>query len=819
MPTVRKKTLVRALGGGTASVAAAALALVATTAPAHAATANPISGPIGATLRLNDASISGLGSGVVPAVQFRPDSCPANWTTPTTTIVNATTVTRNAGEISVVVPTVPLGTNNVAKTYNVCVYQSAITTATQLAGAHGVFTVYAPATSSPPNGPSGGGTTLTVTSPNAVFTGLGSVGGLFVAQPAGCPATNSGGIPANVIKSTSTANANTVVTVPVPPGVVGTMIYNLCLYAGTTSNDALLTAATYGVALPSVMLSATSGPYDSPNGITINSGTYNMLGGVSAPGVLFVTGPQCPINYGTGTGIIGVNPTSIRRLAQNRMAVTVPGLPLAPQRQPQQYQLCVYNGTSPESTVLAQAGYTSTILPTLGGVTPEAGPTTGGVTVTVTGSDFPTAPGSITASLGGTELTNVTPINSTSFTATLPPHGADDNATLMVTTPSGTKALPGAFAFRDAIKVSPNTAPNTMPAIDVSITGNGFFGYPFGTSGTDARIFLTRGEYNGAQIAPDVRSNSPVAECGNVLVIGDNELICTLKLNRRLNKDLTGFVDPTTAPRTLTLDITTVAGSRVVTSKTSAFTIDDIGHNIVDSTGLTIPNGSIITDVLSPAKAVISAPALLTAAPASEVTVAIGGAVRNVNTTGSNGLIAVPGSTTVSVSGSTFTKADVGRVFKDTPGVTDGTTIVSVAPNGRTAVLSAPATGGGANVVSLTGLSFTQGQKTVPGSFTAADVGAVVGANNAGIPFGTVIESLDGSSAVLSNQPGQTVTGTGTMTLTRRSVMSLYPATPVLEGAYNLTIVSNGSVDAETKDPEYRQSAVTSGSTFTVSSF
>jgi hypothetical protein len=35
-------------------------------------------------------------------------------------------------------------------------------------------------------------------------------------------------------------------------------------------------------------------------------------------------------------------------------------------------------------------------------------------------------------------------------------------------------------------------------------------------------------------------------------------------------------------------------------------------------------------------------------------------------------------------------------------------------------------------------------------------------------------------------------------------------------GAYSITVVSNGNVDAATADPNYQQSVVSSGATFTV---
>ena len=47
----------------------------------------------------------------------------------------------------------------------------------------------------------------------------------------------------------------------------------------------------------------------------------------------------------------------------------------------------------------------------------------------------------------------------------------------------------------------------------------------------------------------------------------------------------------------------------------------------------------------------------------------------------------------------------------------------------------------------------------------------------------------------------------------------LYPAAPVPEGVYNLTVVSNGAPNAPMDDPDYFQTAVTSGSAFTVGAF
>jgi hypothetical protein len=815
----RKKTLARALGAGTASIAVTAAALV-PAAPAFAAAAVPGAAPIGATVRITDASLSSIS---VPVIQLRADACSNFYTTPSINVINGEIVTKPAGDsVSFRVPTVPFGVNGVAKVYNVCVYPgTSTTTSGVVTAANASLTVYpSTTTTTPGNGPSGGGNTVTVTASTAVHTAATTVGALFTSNP--CPATyitGGGNIMATATKQTATtaAASGTAVSIPVPSAVVGTSSaitpYNICLYAGVTGTDALVAASTYTVSLPQIVLSSSSGSHESTNGITISSGAVSLFGGFSVPGILFTAGTNCPA-FWDPTGNMAISPTSVRRLASNRLAVTIPPLPLSNTQQPQAYQLCVYNGTTGQSTPLAVASYTSTILPNPIAISPAAGPATGGTTITVQGTDFPTAPGSIAATIGGIELTGITPLNSSSFTATLPAHSVEEEATLVVTTSAGTRSLPGAFAFRDAIKVSPNTAPNTTSALDISVQGAGFLSYPFGAESSAAKVYLVRGEYNGAQIDTGVRSNSPVAECGNVLVIGDNELVCTLRLDRRLNALADGFVGPATYTRSLTADITTIAGSRTITSTQKSFGPDDVGHPIVQGGGGTdIPANTTIKSVLSPGKAVISAPAVTTNAVPFDAN--IGGSVRTVTA----GLIASAGSTTISLLPAVglFTKADIGRVIHGTTGIPNGTTITSVAPNGVTATISAPAAPG--TNVDLSISATTQGSTTISGTFSASDVGAVIGNNPLGIPSGTTILSQSGTAAVLSAAAGNTTTSATTVTVNRPSTLTLYPAAAVHEGAYNLTVVSNGAPDAPNTDPDYTQTAVTSGSTFTVGSF
>ncbi len=805
MPKIRKKSLVRALGAVTASVATAAAAVVAG-APAWAGTATPTLATLGATVKVADPSLANVPA---PGVLLRADACgTSTYATPTATVLAGEQIAKVSDGLTFRVPAaVPLAVNGAAKNYNVCVYQSATVGAQPITAANAPLTVYQPSSASPATGVSGVSTTISLSALSTLFSGLVTPAALFTTGT--CPITYnaSNGTAATVVK---TGLANTSASVTAPAGLAaGT--YSVCLYSGTGLTDTLLSVANYVSTLPQVTLSSASGPYDATNGITLGSGTTSLFSGVSAPGVLFTSTATCPAGYDASANTTFAVPASgIRKLAANRLAVTVPKLPLAANRQPATYQLCVYGGSAADSALLSAAQYVSTVLANPVSITPGAGPSTGGTTITVNGTDFPTGAGSISATLGGVPLLDVTPVNSTSFTATLPSRGATETAPLVVTTPAGTRALPGAFAFRDALKLLTNTAPNTTPTVDVAVQGSNFLSRPFGTGGNSSRIFLVRGEYNGIESSSGVRSNGPVSECENVLVISDTELVCTLRLNRRLGTDLLPL-DPVGLVQSLTSDLGTIAGSRLVTSLGKVFTRNDIGQKIVQTTGTAaIPANTTIKQVLAPGLALLSAPATATVAT---IGADIGGIVNTI----AGGLLTTNGSNVVSLATGTLGKADVGRVLNNVTGIPNGTTITSVAPNGLTATLSANATASTGGTLSITG---TTGSSTnVTGTFTSADVGAIIGTNTLNIPPGTKIASQTGTAAVLSAAATATATSATSTPVERPVTLNLYPAVPVQEGAYNLTIVSNGAPNAATEDPDYQQTAVTSGSTFTVGAF
>jgi hypothetical protein len=796
-----------------AGAAAGGLVAALVAAPQPAAAAPFLSQPIvqpGQNLTITDPAAT---FNAAATVQVAVGNCAPKLAAPAATGPwSATVVNKSSTSVTFTVPaTVTAGANGTVKAYNACIYEGATATTSNVQ-ATVPFAVGAMPMVSPGSGISGGGNQLTVTANPAtpIFTAAFPVAASFTTGP--CPAAlgATGNLTAaNVVKPT-----NFMVTLTVPPGVVAqpgpsATTYNLCLYDGSSATGALLSWAPYSVTL--IGLNPSSGSYLNQTGVTATS-TSPFLTGVTSPAVLLVPGmgPACPFVYSTAAigpvTPVAISGPGVRRLTTNRAAITIPPLPLSG-NQPTNYQVCFYNGATPSSTLLGTSSYTAAVVANPTAVIPAAGPAAGGNQITVLGTDFPQEPGRITATLGGLPLTNIQTISDKAFTATAPAHTADQGVTLVVTTSAGTRALPGAYSYLNPIKISPNTAPSTAPTVDLDVQGQNFMSINFGTAGAAGRIFLVRGVYDGTNIGNGVRGNGPIAECGNVLPIADDELICTLQLNRRLGND--GLVFDTTNYTNNVSDVGTIAGSRVISSDSGAFKRDDAGQPISQGGNMSIAPGAIVTSVLSPNKATISAPATMTT---MSMPATIGGsAVR----TFTNQLTFAAGSTTAGIVNGAFTRADVGRVFSNTSGLAPGTTIVAVAPGGSSATLSSAANLG--TTTTLQGVATDGTPNITATSLSPNDTGSIIGPNTLGIPVGTMILSAGTGTATLSVPV--TGTATGTLQLNHPIGGSLYAGAPVPDGSYNLVMVSNGAPDAAQNDPDYYQTDVTSSSTFTVSSF
>ncbi|GIM97779.1 IPT/TIG domain-containing protein [Paractinoplanes toevensis] len=773
----------------------------------------PIVVPVGGTATITDPAANYPST---VAVQLGVAVCPAKIALATAAGPWIPMVTaKTSTSVSFTVPTGPVaGANGAVKAYNACVYDTAAGNSV-LQGSTTLY-VGSPVTAGPASGPSGGGNQIVVTAkPEApVFSGVTSVAAAFTTGA--CAATFGTPSAANLVPANVSKQSGTAVGLTVPAGVVATAggaptPYTICLYDGAGATGALLTAAPYGANVASVNPAA--GSYLTSNAVSVTA-SMPFLTGVPSPGALLVAGASCPATYGTtgsGPAPVAITGSALRRISATKLLLNIPPLTLT-NNQPTPYQVCVYANAG-TGALIASSSYTAALTATPTAVTPSAGPMSGGNIITVVGTDFPTEPGRITATLGGVPLTNIQPINDRAFTALAPAHPVEDDVTLIVTTPMGTRTLIGAYSYLNMIRVSPNTAPSTAGNVDVMIAGSRFLSLPFGTGGTSARIYLVSGVYNGVDAADGsgARANGPVAECTDVLPLNDEELVCTLQLGRRLNAAGTGYFDPSTYTSNLDNDVVATAGSRLVTSNAGRFSRNDVGLPVWSPMNM-IPSGVTVTAVLSPTRALLSKPATMSG---GGLTLNIGGQpLRQFG----NVLVTTAGSTTVGLSSGSFTKADVGRVFGNTIGIPNGTSILSIGAGGSTAIISAPATAG--TTFTISGVTATDGSGMITSAaFVGNEMPATIGANTLGIPAGTTLNSVNPSAGTATMSANAVGGGQGSLTLTRLVSGMLYAGAPVPDGSYHLTIVSNGANDAVLTDQDYFQTDVTSNSTFTVAPF
>ncbi|GAB7041708.1 MULTISPECIES: IPT/TIG domain-containing protein [Catenuloplanes] len=509
----------------------------------------PTTGPAGGGNQVTLSGTGVIGTATTVAATFtKGTGCPGTYITGSTSFAATTTTKTSANEATI---TVPATATAAAGPYKVCVYNGATATSLLLSASgvgNGAGANYAPsypqAILSATAGKNGGGNTITATLAGA-FTNVATPGVYFTTTA--CPVTYPNS-PGN-LAGTATAT-NDIATVTVPTGVLAPSNYNVCLYNGTTSGTSTQIAvgsATYGPSLPPVTLSPDSGSDATVTTITATSSTNDsFLLGVTTPKTVLVKGTACPSVYPT-LNSTNIAATSDIRISNNKMALTVPNTVVytSSDGNTSPWNVCIYTGTTNTDTLVATALYRVGATLTVTSISPTSGPAQGGSTVTVQGGGFTAG---LTATIGGAEITNiVVAANGNSFTGVTTPRGAGANLALTVKTEAGSKSLSSAYSYTFGITVTPNTAP-AGSIITLDVLGAGFESLaPFGTTGsndTDAHVYLVRGgagtatAYNptdnaGAKTVPQI------AECTNVLVISDLELLCTLDLTDTLTNAAT----------------------------------------------------------------------------------------------------------------------------------------------------------------------------------------------------------------------------------------------------------------------------------------
>jgi hypothetical protein len=491
-----------------------------------------------------------------------------------------------------------------------------------------------------------------------------------------------------------------------------------------------------------VTLSATTGPSIGGNTITA-SATTAYLSGYTAPGTAF-TVPACPATYSTTpvtpSASVGYVPaTVVKKLSNTKAAITVPaGVVTVGSAATTKYNVCIYGTQTAGSALLGNATYTVAVAPTVTTVTPSSGPAQGGSTITVSGTGFPTTAGSITATIGGSSLLSITPVSTTSFTAVTPAHAAGANLTLSIGTTAGTLNKTNAFSYTNGIVIGPNTGPNTGP-IDVDVQGVGYLALDFTTTtgstpdDTNGHVYLVNGAYNAANNG-GVKTQAEVAECTDVILISDTELICSLQLAKSLDSaGLSAVAAHANTTRTITDGVLLNASTSNLTSATAAFATTDVGAAVTGS-GVT---NAFISAYVSPTTvtlATIGTAAAYSPTAATGQTLVIGGP-RTIAT----GTASTSG-TTALASTALFVSADAGRTITGT-GIAPNTTIATVTNTG--AVVLSQAT-----TATIAGGTLTIGQPLpVPNdTYTVTVV-------DDGVRAATVSQSIVSSGATFTVSP------------------------------------------------------------------
>jgi hypothetical protein len=339
---------------------------------------------------------------------------------------------------------------------------------------------------SPNSGPTSGGTSVTI-------TGMSFAGGAAVAFGGVAP-TSSTVVNATTITATTPAHATGAVTVTVtnpdaqtdscstcftfllPPTLSGISPSSGPTAGGTAVNitgtdfisGATVTiggsVATSIVVVNATTITATSpthaaGPTDvivtnpdsqssscscfifvAPPSVSGISPTFGLPAGgtsVTITGTDFVSGATLTIGASAATGITVVSDTTITATTAADAAGTVTVIVTNPDMQSGSCVNCYTYGTPPPA-------------PTVGGISPISGSTSGGTSVTITGTGFV---GGATVTIGGSAASSITIASATTITATTAGNTAG-LASVVVTNPD-TQSGTGLDLFTYLVPVSP----------------------------------------------------------------------------------------------------------------------------------------------------------------------------------------------------------------------------------------------------------------------------------------------------------------------------------------------------------------------------
>ncbi|WP_278536250.1 IPTL-CTERM sorting domain-containing protein [Delftia acidovorans] len=587
---------------------------------------------------------------------------------------------------------------------------------------------------SPTAGPTGGGTTV-------IITGTG-----FAAAP------GTGAVRFGATTATYTINSNTQITATTPAGSAGTVDVTVSTVGGTSATSAA-DQFTYVPAPTVTSISPTSGPTSGGTTVTITGTNFSGATAVTFGGT-------------AASGFTVNSNTQITATAPAQAAGTI------------DVRVTTGGGTSATS---AADQFTYVSAPTVTSVSPTAGPTAGGTSVVITGTNLS---GATAVTFGATAATGFTVNSATQITATAPA-GSPGTVDVRVTTTGGTSATGAADQFTyvsapTVTSVSPTAGP-TAGGTSVVITGTNLSGATAVTFGATAATGFTVN--SATQITATAPAGTGTVDV-RITTAGGTSATSAADQFTYVPAPTVTSISPTSGPQaggtTVTLTGTNLSGATAVTFGATAAT----GFTVNSATQITAtaPAGTGTVDVR-----ITTAGGTSATSAADQFTYVPAPTVTSVSPASGSSI----GGTTITLTGTNFTGATAvtfGATAATGFTVNSATQITATAPAGSAGTVDVRVTTTGGTSATGAAGQFTYVAITVTPATLA-------GTPKVGVSFNETLTASGGATPYTFAMASGSTLPTG-LSLSPAGVIS---GTPTAAGAFSFTVqaTDNSSISGQ----------------------